>query len=112
MIQRYYADRINMDKFNNNGNVVIYADHLVALEAVVKEYQEGDPAWDLVRNLHKQVDTLTAENTRLREVLRYIAEYWNGNENLMATTDAANMARNTAKEALKIKEAEFYWQRK
>ena len=105
MIQRYYAGRINMDKFNNNGNVVIYADHLVALKAAVKEYQEGDPAWDLVRNLNKQVDTLTAENTRLREVLRYIAEYWNGNENLMATTDAANMARDTAEEALKMKEA-------
>ena len=104
MIQRYYAGRINMDKSNNNGNVVTYADHLVVLEAAVKEYQEGDPAWDLVRNLNKQADTLNAENMRLRGVLKYIAEYWDGNKNLIATTDAANMARDTAEEALKMKE--------
>ena len=53
----------------------------------------------------EMVATLTVENTRLREALKYIAEYWNGNENLMATTDAANMARDTAEEALKMKEA-------
>jgi len=44
----------------------LQSDHLATLEAAVKEYQEGDPAWDFVRNLNKQIDTLTAENKRLR----------------------------------------------
>ena len=41
-----------------------------------------------------------AEVRALREALTYISEYWNGLENVMATSDAANMARDTSLAAL------------
>ena len=80
----------------------LQSDHLATLEAAVKEYQEGDPAWDLVRNLNKQIDTLTAENKRLREALSKILNSPRG-EGIHLEGRIAQAALRGAKEFLKEK---------
>lgn len=49
-----------------------------------------------------EVDSLELENQRLREALEHIREYWNGNENSMAMSDALYAIDDIAQKALTL----------
>jgi len=50
--------------------------------------------------LEQQILKLEADNAALREALTDISEYWNGDANINATTDACYHARDVSSVAL------------
>ena len=65
-IQRYYADSISIDPFNNNGNVVLYADHFefqVKVMALITGV-ESIECWNENEHLIPLIEALRGEEGR------------------------------------------------